>query len=159
AQLDPDSVKTWYIDGKKPVAGQIFRNPDLAKTFRLMQQGGRDAFYKGEVARAIVAKSNALGGTMTMEDLANYQGEWVEAATTRHAGFDVFELPPPSQAWAADEMLNILEACVPHWASGQTLAQLGPRTAKFWHLMVEAKKLAYRDLYTFNADPNFTKVP
>ncbi len=158
-EQDPDSIKTWYIDGKRPVAGQIFRNPELAKTFRLMQKGGAAAFYKGEIARAIVAKSKALGGSMTMEDLANYKGEWVEAATTNHQGYDVLELPPPSQAWAADEILNILEVCMPKWAPGQTLATLGPRSPKYWHLVVEAKKLAYRDLYTFNADPNFVKVP
>jgi gamma-glutamyltranspeptidase/glutathione hydrolase len=158
-ELDPDSVKTFYIDGKPPVAGQIFRNPDLAKTFRLLATGGRDAFYKGEIARAIVAKSEALGGTMTLTDLADYKGEWVEAAASNYHGYDVFELPPPSQAWGANETLNILEACVPKWAPGQTLASLGPRNAKYWHLMVEAKKLAYRDLYAFNADPNFVKVP
>jgi gamma-glutamyltranspeptidase/glutathione hydrolase len=159
SELDPDSVKTWYIDGKRPVAGQIYRNPDLARTFRLLQEGGRDAFYKGEIARAIVAKSQALGGSMTMDDLANYKGEFVEAATSSYHGYDLFELPPPSQAWAANEMLNILETCVPRWAPGQTLASLGPRNPKYWHLVVEAKKLAYRDLHAFNADPNFVKVP
>jgi gamma-glutamyltranspeptidase/glutathione hydrolase len=158
-ELDPDSVKTFYIDGKPPVAGQFFRNPDLAKTFRLLAAGGRDALYKGEIARAIVAKSEALGGTMTLADLADYKGEWVEAAVSNYHGYDVFELPPPSQAWGANETLNILEVCVPKWAPGQTLASLGPRNAKYWHLMVEAKKLAYRDLYAFNADPNFVKVP
>ena len=158
-ELDPESVKTFYIDGKPPVAGQIFRNPDLAKTFRLLAEGGRDAFYKGEIARAIIAKSETLGGTMTLADLADYKGEWVEAAASNYHGYDVFELPPPSQAWGANETLNILEACVPKWAPGQTLASLGPRNAKYWHLMVEAKKLAYRDLYAFNADPNFVKVP
>jgi gamma-glutamyltranspeptidase/glutathione hydrolase len=158
-ELDPDSVKNWYINGKPPVAGQIFRNPDLAKTFRLLQNGGRDAFYKGEIARAIVAKSTALGGTMTLEDLAHYQGEWVEAAVSNYHGYDVFELPPPSQAWAVNETLNILEACLPKWAPGETLASLGPRSPKYWHLMVEAKKLAYQDLYAFNADPNFSKIP
>lgn len=158
-QLDPDSVRTWYIDGKRPVAGQIYRNPDLAKTFRLLQEGGRDVFYKGEIARAIIAKSEALGGSMTLDDLANYRGEFVEAAASNYHGYDLFELPPPSQAWAANEMLNILEACVPKWAPGQTLASLGPRNPKYWHLVVEAKKLAYRDLYAFNADPNFVQVP
>jgi gamma-glutamyltranspeptidase / glutathione hydrolase len=157
--LDPDSVATFYIDGKPPVAGQIFRNPGLARTFRLIAAGGRDAFYKGEIAEAIVAKSKALGGTMTLEDLAAYHGEWVEAAASNYHGYDLFELPPPSQAWAANETLNILEACVPKWVPGQTLASLGPRSAKYWHLMVEAKKLAYRDLYAFNGDPNFVKVP
>src|SRR6476659_11353111 len=71
-EVDPDSVKTFYIDGKRPVAGTIFKNPDLAKTFRLIQQQGRDVFYKGEVGRAIVKKSEALGGSMTLDDLANY---------------------------------------------------------------------------------------
>src|SRR5262245_57738267 len=158
-ELDPDSVRSWYIDGKRPLAGQIYRNGELARTFRLLQEGGRDAFYKGEIARAIVAKSQALGGSMTMDDLANYKGEFVEAATSNYHGYDLFELPPPSQAWAANEMLNILEACVPKWAPGQTLASLGPRNPKYWHLVVEAKKLAYRDLFKFNADPNFAKVP
>jgi gamma-glutamyltranspeptidase/glutathione hydrolase len=158
-KLDPDSVRTWLIAGQPPKTGQFFRNPDLARSLRLLQQQGADGFYRGEIARAIVAKSKALGGTMTMQDLANYHGEWVEPAVTSYHGHDVFELPPPSQAWAADEMLNILEACVPQWAPGQTLASLGPRSAKFWHLLVEAKKLAYRDLYRFNADPAFSTVP
>src|SRR5262245_59967152 len=157
-ELDPDSVVNWYIDGKRPVAGQIYRNPDLARTFRLLQQSGRDVLYRGAIARAIVAKSNALGGSMTLDDLANYQGEFVEAATSNYRGYDVYELPPPSQAWAANEMLNILEACVPKWAPGHTLASLGPRDPKYWHMVVDAKKLAYRDLYKFNDDPNFVKV-
>ncbi|SED89973.1 gamma-glutamyltranspeptidase / glutathione hydrolase [Rhizobiales bacterium GAS191] len=157
--LDPDSVKTWYIDGKQPVAGQIFRNPDLAKTLRLLQRHGRDAFYKGEIAKAIVAKSTSLGGTLTLEDLASYKGEWVEAAASDYHGFNLNELPPPSQAWGTNVMLNILEACTPKWAQGQTLASLGPRNPKYWHFLVEAKKLAYADLFRYNADPNFVKVP
>ena len=158
-EQDPDSITNWYIDGKRPVAGQIYRNPDLARTFRVLQEGGRNAFYKGEIARAIVKKSDALGGSMTLDDLANYQGEFVEAATSNYRGYDLYELPPPSQSWAANEMLNILEACVPKWAPGLTLASLGPRDPKYWHMVVEAKKLAYRDLYKFNADPNFVKIP
>ncbi len=158
-QVDPDSVKTWYINGKQPVAGQIYRNPDLAKTFRLIQKNGADGFYKGEVARALVAKSTALGGTMTLDDLVSYKGEWVEPASSTYHGYTLLEVPPPSQDWAANEMLNVLEACVPKWAPGQTLASLGPRSPKYWHLLIEAKKLAYADLFTYNADPNFSKVP
>jgi len=158
-QVDPDSIATWYVGGAPPVPGQIYRNPDLAKTFRILQQKGRDGFYKGDIARAIVAKSNALGGTMTMDDLAAYTGEWVTPATTNYHGYDVSTLPPPAQTWATDEMLNILESCVPVWAPGQTLATLGPANPTYWHLVVEAKKLAYRDLYTYNADPNFVSVP
>jgi gamma-glutamyltranspeptidase/glutathione hydrolase len=158
-QLDPDSVKTWYVNGQPPAPGQLFKNADLARTFRLLQKGGADVFYRGQIAQAIVAKSDALGGTMTLEDLANYHGQWVEPAATRYHGFDIYELPPPSQAWATEEILNILEACVPQWAPGQSLASLGPASVKYWHLMVEAKKLAYADLYRYNADPDFNPVP
>jgi gamma-glutamyltranspeptidase / glutathione hydrolase len=156
---DPDSIKTWYLNGAPPKAGQIFRNPELAHTLRLLQQQGSDAFYKGEIARAIVAKSRALGGSMTLEDLANYRGEWVEPARTQYHGFDILELPPPAQAWATNEILNILQACVPRWAPGQTLASLGPANPQYWHLLIEAKKLAYADLYIYNADPEFHPVP
>jgi gamma-glutamyltranspeptidase / glutathione hydrolase len=156
---DPDSIRTWYLNGESPKPGAIFRNSDLARTFRLLQAHGADEFYKGSIAKAIVAKSKALGGTMTLEDLANYHGEWVEAARTNYHGYQVVELPPPAQAWAANEMLNILQACVPKWAPGKTLASLGPRNPEYWHLMVEAKKLAYADLYQYNADPDFVAVP
>jgi gamma-glutamyltranspeptidase/glutathione hydrolase len=158
-QIDPDSVAAWYVDGRRPVAGQIYRNRDLARTFRILQEKGRDGFYRGEIAQAIVAKSTAVGGTMTLEDLASYTGEWVEPSTTTYHGYDVFTLPPPAQTWATAEILNILEACVPQWAPGQTLATLGPASPKYWHMLVEAKKLAYKDLYANNADPNFATVP
>jgi gamma-glutamyltranspeptidase / glutathione hydrolase len=158
-QLDPDSVRTWYVNGTAPKRGEIFKNPDLARTFRLLQAHGADAFYKGLIARAIVAKSTALGGSMTLEDLAHYHGEWVEGARTLYHGYELVELPPPSQAWATNEMLNILQTCVPQWAPGKTLAALGPTNPLYWHLLVEAKKLAYADLYQYNADPHFTAVP
>jgi gamma-glutamyltranspeptidase / glutathione hydrolase len=156
---DPDSIKTWYVNGAQPSPGQFFRNPDLARTLRLLQSKGADAFYKGEIAQAIVAKSQALGGSMTLEDLANYKGEWVEPARTVYHGYDILELPPPAQAWATEEILNILAACVPQWTTGQSLASLGPNNPEYWHLLIEAKKLAYADLYQYNADPNFAAVP
>ena len=156
---DPDSIKTWYFDGQPPKPGQIFKNADLARTFRLLQAHGAEVFYSGEIAKAIVAKSRAFGGTMTLEDLANYHGEWVEPARTSYHGYDIIELPPPAQAWAANEMLNILQACVPQWVPGETLASLGPTNPEYWHLLVEAKKLAYADLYRYNADPDFVSVP
>ena len=158
-QIDPDSIATWYIDGKPPAAGHVHRNPGLAKLFRILQQRGRAGFYEGNVASAIVAKSSALGGTMTTADLASYTGQWMDVATTNYHGYDVATLPPPAQTWATDEMLNILESCVPVWAPGQTLASLGPSNPKYWHFLVEAKKLAYGDLYAYNADPDFAKVP
>lgn len=157
--LDPDSVKAWYVNGQPPKAGQLFRNPDLARTLHLLQAQGAKVFYKGEIARAIVAKSQALGGTMTLEDLANYRGEWVEPARTPYHGYEVLELPPPSQAWATNEMLNVLQTCLPKWAPGETLTSLGPTNPQYWHILVEAKKLAYADLYRFNADPDFASVP
>src|SRR5262249_46075636 len=123
-QPDPDSLKAWYVDGRPPLPGQIFRNPHLARTLRPLPSQGGDVFYRGEIARAIVAKSHALGGTMTLEDLAGYHGEWVEPARTHYHGFELLELPPPAQAWATGEILNILAACLPRWAPGQTLASL-----------------------------------
>jgi gamma-glutamyltranspeptidase/glutathione hydrolase len=126
---------------------------------RLLEAGGADAFYRGEIARAIVAKSKALGGTMTLQDLAEYHGDWVEPARSTYHGYDVIELPPPSQAWAANEILGILQACVPGWVPGETLASLGPANPEYWHLFVEAKKLAFADLYRYNADPRFVSVP
>jgi gamma-glutamyltranspeptidase / glutathione hydrolase len=152
---DPDSVNAWYINGQQPRAGQIFRNPDLAKTFRLLQAQGRDAFYKGDIARAIVAKEKALGGTMSLEDLGAYKGEWVEPVRSNYHGFTLAELPPPSQGFAANEMLNILNACVGTVYPGRTLVSLGPTDARYWHILVEAKKLAYADLIAVNGDPNF----
>ena len=157
-QQDPDSIAAWYINGQRPKAGQIFKNPDLARTFRLFGDYGRDVFYKGEIAQAIVAKSRQLGGTMTLEDLRNYYGEWVEAAHTTYKGYDVYETTAPSQAWNTLEILNILEVCVPGWLqqAGRTeksLADLGPASPLYWHLMVEAKKLGYIDLYDYNSDP------
>jgi gamma-glutamyltranspeptidase / glutathione hydrolase len=157
--IDPDAAAIFYPDGRQPEPGQVFRNPGLAKTFRLLQAQGPAAFYKGEIGRAIVAKSTSQGGTMTMDDLARYSGEWVKLAHTTYHGHDIYELPPPSQSWAALEMLNVLEACVPAWAPGETLASLGPRNPRYWHFMVEAKKLAFADLIAFNADPHFSKIP
>jgi len=159
-QLDQDSVNTFYINGVAPVAGTIFTNPALAKTFRLIQRNGRNIFYKGEIARAIVAKSNALGGTMTLRDLASYKGEWVTpASTSYHGDFTVYGTTAPSQAWGIIEALNILEQCVPQWYPGKSLGTLGPANPLFWHALIETKKLAYADTYAFNADPDVVSVP
>jgi gamma-glutamyltranspeptidase / glutathione hydrolase len=159
-QPDPDSVKTFYIDGKRPETGTIFRNPDFAKTLRLVQEQGRDVFYKGEVARAIIAKSKALGGPMTVEDLANYKGEWVTPASTKyHDQYTVFGTRAPSQAWGIVEAMNVLDACVPTWYPGETLGSLGPANPLYWHALIEAKKVVYADVYSRNADPNVVSVP
>jgi gamma-glutamyltranspeptidase/glutathione hydrolase len=154
---DPDSVKTYLIDGKPPPPYAQFRNPDLARALRLLQTEGRDAFYTGEIGRAIVAKSSALGGTLTMDDLARTRADWEAPISTNYHGYDVFELPPNTQGFAVLEMLNILEVCAPKL--GVDLTAAGPRSPSYWHLLVEAKKLAYADLYAYDADPHFVQVP
>ena len=148
---DPDSARTWLIDGKAPVPGSIFRNPRLGRTLRVLAEEGRDAFYLGEIARAIGEKSLATGGLLTAADLANHTSTWVEPIHTSYRGHEVYELPPNGQGIAALEMLNILE--------GYDLAGIGRDSTLFWHLMVEAKKLAYADLTAHLADPSFYQVP
>ncbi|GAC1302763.1 MAG: gamma-glutamyltransferase [Steroidobacteraceae bacterium] len=156
-RLDPDSLKTYLIEGEAPAAYSVFRNPDLAHAFRVLQTQGRDAFYQGEIASAILAKSRALGGTFTAADLANTRADWVAPISTNYHGYDVFEFPPNTQGFAVLEMLNILEVCAPQW--GIELAALGPRSALYWHVLIEAKKLAFADLYAYNADPQFAQIP
>jgi len=156
-RADADSKETFLVDGETPALYSIIRNPGLAKALRLIQTQGRDAFYRGAIADAIVAKEQANGGVMTKADLGEFQSEWTEPITTNYHGYDVFELPPPGQGFAALEMLNILEVCVPKF--GTSLAALGPADSQYWHYMVEAKKLAYSDLQANNADPMFAKVP
>jgi len=156
-RADPDSARTFLVNGEAPALYSIIRNPALATALRLMQQQGRDAFYKGDIATAIVEKMQANGGVMTRADLAEFEPDWVEPISTRYHGHDVFQLPPPGQGVAVLEMLNILDVCVPRL--GLDLAKLGHTDPMYWHLIVEAKKLAYADLYAHNADPKFTQVP
>jgi gamma-glutamyltranspeptidase/glutathione hydrolase len=154
---DADSRQTFLSGDRAPDLYSIIRNPTLAKALRLLQKEGRDAFYRGNIAAAIVAKVEAGGGVMTRSDLAEFQSEWVDPISTGYHGYDVFELPPPGQGFAALQMLNILDVCVPRL--GDSLARLGPSNPLYWHTMVEAKKLAYSDLYAYNADPKFASVP
>jgi gamma-glutamyltranspeptidase/glutathione hydrolase len=154
---DPDSKQTFLVGDEAPALYSVIRNPGLAKALRAIQTQGRDAFYRGEIAAAIVAKVQANGGVMTRADLAEFEPEWVDPISTNYHGYDVLELPPPGQGFAALEMLNILEVCVPKL--GTSLAALGPSDPMYWHLMVEAKKLAYSDLQAHNADPQFAPVP
>ena len=156
-QADPDSRQTFLVGDQAPALYSVISNPALAKALRIIQAQGRDGFYKGDIANAIVAKVKTGNGVMTLNDLAEFQPEWVEPVTTNYHGYDVFELPPPGQGFAALEMLNILEVCVPKL--GLNLTSLGPADPMYWHLMVEAKKLAYSDLLAKNADPKFANVP
>ncbi len=150
-KTDAPTAKTYLPNGRAPVAGEIFRNPDLAWTYRQIATGGRDAFYKGAVAKKIVATSQSHGGTMTAADLADFTGEWADPISTTYRGWTVYELPPNSQGIAALEMLNIMETF--------SFAELGHESARALHLMIEAKKLAYADMLKYDADPHFAKIP
>ena len=154
---DPDSAKTYLIDGKPPQPDVIFRNPELARAFRMLEAQGRDAFYTGTIAEAIVAKSRSLGGTLTADDLAHTRSDWEVPISTSYHSDDVFEFPPNTQGFAVLEMLNILEVCAP--VLGINLAALGPLSPEYWHVLVEAKKLAYADLYAYNGDPDVVQIP
>jgi len=148
---NPESARVFLPGGKAPVEGEVFRNPDLARAYRLIAEKGVDAFYKGEIAAAILKTSQKLGGTMTAEDLASYASEFVTPISTEYRGWRVYELPPNGQGMAALEMLNIMEtapASVFGFASPQEM-----------HLRIEAMKLAYSDLRRYDADPRSSDVP
>jgi len=147
----PDSTATYYPDGKAPREGETFKNPRLARTYREIAAGGRDAFYKGRIANEIVAFSEANGGLFSQRDFDDHTSTWVEPVSTTYRGYRVWEIPPPGQGIAALEMLNILE--------GFDLKKMGAGSADYWHVWLEAKKLAYADRAKYYADPEFVKVP
>ena len=155
---DPESSRVYLRDGKTPPLYGIFRNPDLANAYRLLQRRGRDAFYNGPIGDAIVERINDSDALpWRRSDLRRFRSEWVDPITTNYKGYDVYQMPPNSQGFATLEMLNILEQCGPRL--GYDLKALGPRSATFWHILVEAKKLAYNDLHRYNGDPRFVDVP
>lgn len=141
---------TYLIDGRTPRVGEVFRNPDLARSLDAIAAGGRDAYYKGEIASRIVALSSQLGGAMTTQDLADYSSEWVDPLSTTYHDWTVYEIPPNGQGIAALIMLNIME--------NFPLRNLGDSPDR-WHVMIEAKKLAYADMHRYVADPKFSRVP
>ncbi|MEE8438429.1 MAG: gamma-glutamyltransferase family protein, partial [Micropepsaceae bacterium] len=148
---DEPTAQTFLINGRAPGMGEIFRNPDLAWTYRQIADHGRDAFYSGAVAQKIIATSQRLGGTMEMADLAEFKSEWVDPISTDYRGWTVTELPPNGQGIAALEMLNIMERF--------PVASYGHNSVRALHVMIEAKKLAYADMIRYNADPNFSIIP
>ncbi len=148
----PSSAKTFLVNGQPPQAGDIFRNPDLAWSLKqIAAANGRDGYYKGEIARRIVAATNALGGKWTEADLAEFSAEWVEPISTTYRGWTVYEIPPQGQGIAALMMLNLME----HFPLGE----YGHNSSKALHAMIEAKKLAYADMLRFVGDQRFAKVP
>ncbi len=148
---DAEGRRVYLPGGKSPEVGQIFQNPDLAKALRLVANNGADAFYKGEIARAIVSTSQSLDGTMAADDLADFTPEWVEPISTKYRDWTIYELPPNGQGMAALEMLNIMET--------SPASPDGPLSVAELHKKIEAMKLAYADLGKYNADPRFAKIP
>lgn len=148
---DPEGQRVYLPNRKVPEVGEIFHNPDLAKSLRSIAEKGSDSYYKGEIAAAILSTSKALGGTMSAEDLAQFTPEWVDPISTKYRDWTVYELPPNGQGMAALEMLNLMETTP---ASSE-----GPLSVPELHKKMEAMKLAYADLDRYNADPRFAKVP
>ena len=144
----PTSAATYLPNGRPPAVGEVFTNPGLVRTYEAIAQGGRDAFYRGEIARKIVAFSESNGGYFTMPDFEDHSSMWVEPVTTSYRGYDIWELPPNSSGIVALMMLNILE--------GYDIASMGHNSAEAIHLIIEAKKLAFadRDRYVADADAN-----
>jgi len=150
-QRDENAAATFLPGGRAPRVGELFRNPDLARSLEMIAAGGRDAYYRGSIAKSIAAYSAKLGGPMTPADLAEYSSEWVEPISTTYRGWTVYEIPPNGQGIATLEMLNILE--------GFSLANYGHNSVDALHAMIEAKKLAYADMYRYVGDPKFSEIP
>ncbi len=145
------SANTYLPNGRAPRAGELFRNPDLARTYRLIASGGRDAFYRGPIAERIVAESRRLGGLFTLKDFEDHRSTWVEPVSTTYKGYTVWELPPNGQGIAVLQMLNILE--------GFDLKSMGHNTAEYLHVLIETKKIVFEDRAAYYADPEFADVP
>jgi gamma-glutamyltranspeptidase/glutathione hydrolase len=148
---EPAAASAFLLNGRAPVAGQVMKNPDLAKTMRLIGERGVAGFYEGPVGEAILAISKEKGGTMTAADLKEYQPEWVDPISSTYRGWTVHELPPNTQGIAALMMLNLMERF--------PIAEYGLASTKALHVMIEAKKLAYADMLRHVADPKFSQVP
>lgn len=147
----PDTAATYLPNGLAPDEGEIFRNARLAASYRLIAKDGKAAFYNGPIAAKIVSFSEANGGYFALRDLAEHKNDWVEPVSTQYRGYDVWELPPNGQGIAALQMLNLIEP--------YNVRAMGRGSAEWFHLFVEAKKLAFADRAKFYADPAFAKLP
>jgi len=148
---NPAAATNYLIEGRAPRPGEMFRNPNLARTLRTLALGGRDAFYKGEIARAIVDYCEKNGGFISLADLVAHKSDWVEPISTNYRGYTVYEIPPNGQGLTALLTLNILE--------GFDLAALSAQPDRYYHTLIEATKLAFADRNRYIADPAFSKVP
>ncbi|MBW8189879.1 gamma-glutamyltransferase [Neiella marina] len=147
----PGFTETYMPNGKIPSKGDIFANPRLANTYKAIAKGGRDAFYKGQIAKDIAAYMKANGGFLSYDDLASHRSEWVEPVSTNYRGYDVWELPPNGQGIAALQILNVLE--------GYDIQAMGFDSPDYVHAFVEAKKLAFADRAKYYADTDFNTIP
>ncbi len=148
---EPSAAATWLVDGQAPHIGELFVNPSLAQTLRMLAEGGRDAFYRGPIAEAIVAYSDSKHGFFTMQDFEEHTSTWVEPLGTDYKNYTLYELPPNGQGIAALEMVNTLE--------NVDMKALGHNSAAYLHHFVEAKKLAYADLGRWVGDPEANELP
>ena len=147
----PGFTEQFTVAGRAPRTGEMWKNPRLADTLQKIADGGRDAFYKGDIARTIDTYFKANGGFLSYEDMAAHHGEWVEPVSTNYRGYDVWELPPNGQGIAALQMLNVLE--------GYDFSKIPFGSPEHVHLLVEAKKLAFADRARWYADPAFQPAP
>jgi gamma-glutamyltranspeptidase/glutathione hydrolase len=150
-QQYPGFKETFMPGGKTPGKGEIFRNPGLANTLEKIASGGRDAFYKGDIAKIISAYMKEQGGFLTYDDLASHRSEWVEPVSVNYRGYDIWELPPNGQGIATLQIMTILE--------GFDIKSMGFGSKEYIHLFIEAKKLAFEDRAKYYADPDFSKIP
>lgn len=147
----PGFQKTFLPGGRAPSVGDVFRDPDLAESLRLIAQHGRDSFYRGAITEKLLPFLKEQGSFLRADDFSDYQPEWVEPISTTYRGWSVYELPPNGQGIAALSMLNIMEQF--------PLASYGHNSARALQIMIEAKKLAYADLIKYVGDPRFSKIP
>jgi len=147
----PGFSEQFTLDGKAPQHGEIWRNPNLANTLKIIASGGRDAFYKGEVAATIADYLKENGGFISEEDLASHRGNWIDPVSTNYRGYDVWELPPNGQGIAALQILNIMEQ--------YDVSSMSFDSAEYVHLFTEAKKIVFEDRAKFYADPEFNDIP
>jgi gamma-glutamyltranspeptidase/glutathione hydrolase len=147
-----DGFKETYMpNGAMPKKGEIFKNPALASTYEKIATGGRDAFYKGDIARTIAGYMQAQGGFLSYDDLASHTSNWIDPVSANYRGYDVWELPPNGQGIAALQILNIMER--------YDVAGMGFGSPEYVHTFVEAKKLAFEDRAKYYADPEFNQIP
>ena len=146
-----DNARHTYFQPRAPKAGEVFRNPDLGKTYAIIAQEGRDAFYQGTIAKTIDAYMRRIGGDLRLADLAAHKSEWVTPHCAAYRDVELCELPPNGQGFAALQMVNILRHA--------KLAQWPRDDPRVWHYLTEAKRLAFEDVAKYYADPQFADIP